>query len=139
MEFRTVVKVNAYAASPNSKFTLFFAKTKDGYKVKSNSMVDPNEIIFSEKLEMISKEMLCGVVANDRFMFANLRTGNKIVSNGDDITSLFIKQAQATSKDCYLKIKDVLKDAGFTFVDDAENAKIDFSVFDKSLLINLLA
>lgn len=134
-----VVKVNAYSANEKSKFTLFFAKTKDGYKVSSNNMVDPNDIIFSEKLEMTSREMLCGIVANNKFMFANLRTGNKIVSNGNSITSLFIKQAQQTSKGCYLKLKDVLEEAGFTFTDNAEDAKIDFSVFDKSLLINLLS
>lgn len=134
-----VVRVNAYCAKPNSKVTLFFAKTKDGYKVEKNCMVNPNEIVFSEKMEMKSKEMMFGVLTKNKFTFSNIRTGSKIVSHGNSVTSMFISHAKQTSDDCFLKLKDVLKDAGFTFTDNAQEAKIDLSVFDKSSLINLLA
>ena len=131
-----VIKVNLYNGDEKSKFTLFFAKTNSDYKAEFNHMVDPNDIIFSTQLEMSSQEMLVGIIHNQKFQFANIRTGNKRISNGDDITTNYINYCTQTA-DCYLDLKLVLQEAGFEFVD--ENADVDLSNLDKSNLINLLS
>jgi hypothetical protein len=131
-----VVKINGYSDWENSKFTLIFAKTNSDYVAEYNKTIDPNDIIFSTKLELISREMLIGILTNNRFTFANIRTGNKRISNGNDITTNYIDYCEKTSN-CLLNLKDVLTDAGFEFV--TENPDIDLSVLDKSTLINLLS
>ena len=131
-----VIKINNYCGSPNSKYTLFFAKTDSDYTVEYNKMVNPNDIIFSTQLEMTSNEMLIGIIVNNKFIFNNIRTGNKRVSNGNSITTNYILYSENTN-DCYLDLKQVLSDAGFTFVDN--NPDLDLSILDKSSLINLLA
>jgi hypothetical protein len=130
----SIIMVNLYSGNDDSKFTLFFAAIEN-YEVKHNSMVDPNDVIFSTQLS-ISGEQICGMFINGNFVFMNLNSGKKKVSYSNPHTKKLIEHMSSTT-DCYLNLQSVLRDAGFTIVD--ENPDLDLSTLDKSNLIKLLS
>jgi hypothetical protein len=127
--------INRYTGVEGAKFKLFFAKEKIT-EMKRGYMVDHNNIILSVDDEMNSKEKNIGIIADGKFYFAILRTGNKQVS-GHSVTDCFAQYVLDT-KDCHLILENVLKEAGFTFVEGDEKADIDFSELSKDTFINLL-
>jgi hypothetical protein len=127
------VRVNCYYGNPGSKYTVFFA-TIPNYQVAPHPMIDPNDIIFSTQLE-ITGEQIVGVFINKKFFFMDLKVGGGKVSRNSKYTQDFIIHKSKTSN-CYLDLKTVLVDAGFTIVSDG--ADVDLSHPDKSLLISLL-
>jgi hypothetical protein len=129
----SIVKVNLFNGQPNSKFKLFLATEVITY-LEYNYMVNPNNIRFTVDCEMDSKEKTLGVITGDKFILAQFRTGNKIVS-GDSITNNYTKYALSTL-DCYLDLEKVLSDAGFTI--NNGNETIDLTNLSKDTLINLI-
>jgi len=129
----SIVKVNAFRAETNSKYTLFFAKVSD-MQVNKNQMVDPNDIIFSIQLT-IDGENINGSFIDGNFYFLDLKSGNSRVSKNSSYIQNLISHKEKTA-DCYLNLKKVLQDAGFEIV--TNDAKLDLTVPDKSLLIELL-
>lgn len=129
-----IVKVNLYNGQDNSKFKLFFAIEKIESMGK-NYMVDPNNVLFTIDSTMDSKEKSLGVLKEDKFILAQFRTGKGRVS-GDSITNKYTDYAIETL-DCYLDLKKVLLDAGFTI--DNNNPNLDLSDVNKDTLISLFS
>jgi hypothetical protein len=127
-----IVKVNMFSGSPNSKLKMFLASEKIE-KFKKNYMVDPNNVLFTVDMEMDSKEKSLGVITGEKFILAQFRTGRGRVSY-NSITDLYTTYA-ITILDCYLNLKDVLTDAGFTIAKN--EAKIDLTDMSKDTLISL--
>lgn len=127
-----IVKVNMFNGSLNSKFKMFLASEKIN-NMQKNYMVDPNNILFTVDMVMDSKEKSLGVITGEKFILAQFRTGNGRVSTRS-ITDLYTTYALSIL-DCYLNLKDVLTDAGFTFSN--KDAKIDLTDMSKDTLISL--
>jgi hypothetical protein len=130
----SIVKVNLFSGDNNSKFKLFLA-TENIIDMKKNYMVNPNNILFSIDCVIDSKEKSVAVITENKLILAQFRTGNRIVS-GDSITNKYIDYSLQT-QDCYLDLKTVLNDAGFTI--NNNNELIDLTNLSKNTLIDLLS
>lgn len=130
-----IVKVNRYSGEDKAKFRLFLA-TETIPNMKRNYMVNPNNILFMIDCEMNAKEKSVGVITGDKFILAEFKTGNKIVS-GSSITNKYTEYALSTL-DCYLNLEKVLTDAGFT-INSGNEPDIDLTKLSKDTLISLLA
>ena len=75
-----IVMVNAYSAEPNSRYNMFLAT--DSIVPKMNHMVDPNAINFMTQLEITGEDTI-GMFVNNKFVFMNLTTSSRRVSNGN--------------------------------------------------------
>jgi len=128
-----IVKVNLYNGQPNSKFKFFLAKEKVS-KIQSNYMVNPDNVIITVDCVMDSKEKQLGVIAENKFILANFRTGKGRIA-GESVTNLYTNYALETL-DCYISLKNLLVDAGFVIT--GNNAVIDLTVMSKDILVNLL-
>ena len=128
----SLVNVNLYRGSDKSKFKFFIANEKID-SIYKNYMVNPNNIVFTVDLEMDSKEKSLGVITENKFILAQFRTGKGRIS-GDSITNKYTDYSLSTL-DCFLDLKTVLTDAGFSFV--SENAEIDLKNISKDSLISL--
>lgn len=145
-----IVKANIYSGEINPKIKLFLATEKINnlinYKGDPNSrekklpvdyMVNPNNIIFTIDIEMDSTEKTFGVLANNKFYIANLRTGDSTVSKVD-VTTKYMDFVLGTM-DCYLKLKDLLVNSGFTIIEDDTTPDVDLTSLSKDTLISLLS
>lgn len=133
-----IIHVNNYSGENNSEYNLLVAKEpicKENFH--KGYMCNHDNIILQAHDKMDSKEKSIAISADGRLYLALLRTGNKCVSNGNNITTEYAQYILKTIKN-RLMLEDVLKDAGFTFVDNAEDADIDFSKPTKDMFINLL-
>ncbi|MCK9544245.1 MAG: hypothetical protein M0R03_19675 [Novosphingobium sp.] len=136
--FKTgIIKANLYSGHVKAKYKMFFASEKI-VNMKYNYMVDSNNIIFEDEFNFNenSKESSLGIIDANHFTFLMLDSGMNRVSHytKNDYSTHTIMYIMQT-KDSYLKLKDVLVDAEFVFVE--ENADIDLSKLDKSTLIQL--
>lgn len=142
-----IVKVNRFSGGDKAKFRLFLATETitdmvkdyeiDPYNDKyKNYMVNPNNILFMIDCEMNAKEKSVGVITGDKFILAEFKTGNKIVS-GSSITNKYTEYALSTL-DCYLDLEKVLTDAGYT-INSGNEPDIDLTKLSKDTLISLLA
>lgn len=137
----SIVKVNLFSGAPKSKFKFFIAK--DEYRRGNNTgwnrydtpMIDPNKVLFTIDCEFESNEKSLGVITGDKFILAHFRTGKGRVSY-NSVTDLYTDYALNTL-DCYVSMRQVLADAGFTFVQ--EDAQIDLTDLSKDTLINLFS
>ena len=130
-----IVKVNLYNGEANSKFKFFVAREKyNKQKQGKNPMINPNNIMVSVDVMLESNEMSLGVITKNKFHLAKFRTGNSQIA-GNSITNKYIEYTLQTL-DCYINLKTLLSDAGFTIV--TSNASIDLTNLSKDSLINLL-
>ena len=96
-----------------ASFKFFVAREEiQENKLQRNYMIDPNHIIFSTKIEMESKEMLIGFVAEGKFIFSTFRSNDSRVSYGNKYNSKLIQFNLAAQK-CHLDLRSLLVDAGF--------------------------
>lgn len=130
----SLVKVNLFGGAIGSKFKFFIAKEKIE-NLNRNYMVDPNNILGQFESTMDSREKSLGVLTEDKFILAQFRTGNKIVSR-HSITELYTNYSLSTL-DTYLSLEKVLRDSGFTITD--ENPDLDLSNVSKDSLIDLFS
>lgn len=128
-----LVMVNDYSnIKPNYK--LYIAKQKIN-DLPKGYMVNKNDIVYSVDLnfEGGDKEQCIGILANCKYIFTKLITGDKIIAD-KSITNLYAQYALDTLN-CNLELHKVLKDARFTFDDSNENQFLT----DKSAIIELLS
>ena len=130
----SIVKVNLFNGSSNSKFKFFIAKEKIN-NLGRNYMVDPNNILFTIDCEMDSKEKSLGVITDTQFILAQFRTGKGAVSY-NSVTDLYTEYALSTI-DCYLNLETVLLEAGFIKSD--VNPSIDLNSIAKDTLIDIFS
>lgn len=129
----SIVKVNLYNGDINSKFKLFLA-TEKVVNMTSNYMVNPNNVKFTIDCVMDSKEKSVAVITENKLILAQFRTGNRIVS-GNSITNKYTEYVLDTL-DCYLDLKKVLTDSGFTI--NSGDEKLDLTNLSKDNLMSLL-
>lgn len=130
----SIVKVNLFSGEIGSAFKFFIAKEKIK-TMNRNYMVDPNNVLAQFESTMDSREKSLGVITDNKFILAQFRTGNGMVSR-QSVTEKYTEYALSTL-DTYLSLEKVLTDAGFTITD--ENADLDLSNITKDALIGLLS
>lgn len=129
-----IVKVNLYNGQDNSKFRFFIAREEIHGRPERNYMVNPDNILVNVECQMDSKEKSLGVITENKFILAQFRTGKGRVAY-QSVTDLYTNHALSTL-DCYLSMKEVLRDAGYKFVE--EGADIDLTNLSKDSLMELL-
>lgn len=149
VNFAGIVNVNLYRGSSLSnydmryiseefampaKFKIFLA-TEKITNLHKNYMVNPNNVLFTIDMEMDSQQKSLGVLANNKFILVNFRTGKGRVSRCS-VTDLYTHYAIAI-EDCYISMQQVLTDAGFIITDN--NPDIDLKNLSVDSLISLLS
>lgn len=113
-DFDSCVYVNLYRGKENPSFKFFVARERIEKKnITKNYMIDPNNIVFSTKVNMESTEMAVGFITSGRFIFTSLRSGNSRVSSGNKSSATLIKNTLQSQK-CHLELKKILLDMGFS-------------------------
>lgn len=133
-----IAKINNYDKLVDEiPYSLFLAIEKID-KLKKNYMVDPNNIVFNIDLVAKSTEVSVGVLAKNKFILAEFRTGNKVVA-GKSITNLYADYA-INNLNTYLDLEEILKKSKFIFVNNPKDAELDLSIdcINKDTFINLL-
>lgn len=130
-----MVNVNLFSGNEGSKFKFFVAKQKFT-DLKINPMVDPNSIVFQTEMEMDSKQKIVGVITQDHFILAELRSGSARVSRVNDKVPSYTEHAMNVL-DCYVYVNDLLQEAGFEITD--KNPDLDLTDLSKDSLINLFS
>jgi hypothetical protein len=135
-----ILKVNDYNKQGNIPFKFFIAQeaidTNSERFKERNYMVDPNNIKFLIDLVIEGGEQSIGVITPEKLILAKFRTGSKEIA-GVSITNRYAKYAEDI-KDCYVNLKQVLTDAGFT-INSGNDPDIDLTKLSKDTLISLLA
>ena len=123
-----MVCVNLYGGVDESKdatFKFFVASEKIAQdKMVKNYMIDPNNVLFSTKITMESKEMLIGFLASGKFIFSTFRSNDSRVSDNDKLNMKLIEFNLAIQK-CHLNLKKLLLDAGFNESTEEDSFKFD--------------
>lgn len=139
-----IAKVNNYDGFNRNveiEYTAFLA-IEPIDKIKKNYMVDPNNILFNIPLvcEVDCKEKTFGVLTPNRFILAEMTTGNKTVSKAS-VTNKLADYTMNTL-DCYLNLYQLLFEAGYNVVNEKpeEGKFIDLSLTEiaKDSILNFL-
>lgn len=129
-----IITVNAFSASPDSKFQFFVGETDDDFRVSRNT---PSEDIMKFKAEMkITGETSVGFYIDGKIYFCDLNSGSSRVSSFSEKTKNSTKYFIDT-KDTYLYWDEILTEAGFDIVDT--DYDIDLSNGDIAQMISLLS
>ena len=127
------IYVNRYNGAPGSRFRFFFGQ-QDIVNLTENYMVDPNALHISEELVSDRREKMVGVVCLGRIWLMDLGVGEGRVSDGEDAgrkEAVIARKAQ-----CFLPLREVLLEAGFTESDEPE---LDLRELKKDTLLSLFA
>lgn len=127
------IYVNRYNGAPGSRFRFFFGQ-QEIVDLTENYMVDPNALHINEELVSDRMEKMVGIVCLGRIWLMDLGVGSGRVSSGDDAGQ---KEAvMARKAQCFLPLRDILLEAGFTESDEPE---IDLRELKKDTLLGLFA
>ena len=127
------IYVNRYNGAPGSRFRFFFGQ-QEIVDLTENYMVDPNALHIDEELLSDRREKMVGVVCLGRIWLMDLGVGSKRVSDGEDAGS---KEAVIARKaQCFLPLRDILLEAGFT---ESEDALLDLRDLKKDTLLDLFS
>jgi hypothetical protein len=107
--------VRAIETKCSATYKVFFAKEEIDTKSENfcNYMVHPDNIIYSYE-DTIEGEKMLGTFVENKFIFANLQTSTRRVSDGENINSAII-DIFAEKQQYYLTIDKVLKAANVNF------------------------
>ncbi len=133
-----IIHVNRYNGSDNAEYNLFVAKEKvEQNNWRKGYMCDPNNILFQCHDKMDSAEKSIAIIANRRIHLASLRTGSGAVSCGSEYTTQYVEYIKDNINN-HLTLRNVLEQANFEFVDNTEDADMDFSKPTKDMFMDLL-
>lgn len=125
--------VNRYNGAPFSRFRFYFGQQEIA-KLTENYMVDPNSLKINEELQSDRTQKMVGVLCLGRIWLMDLGVGDRQVSNGDDAGQ---KEAVIARKaQCFLPLREVLLEAGFT---ESKDAELDLRDLKKDTLLSLFA
>ena len=108
-----IVNVNSYDLTKDeAKYKVFFAEEKIEKKLEKNYMVNPQNIIYQYETSIGQGGKQIGIFVDNKFIFANLKTSNKRVSEKSitDLQLVYLKQIHGN----LLTLQQILTDAGFT-------------------------
>lgn len=128
------VYCNRYNGEEGSRFRFFLGR-QDIVEVTENYMVDPNAKVVDEEIVSDRREKMLAVVSGGWIFLMDLSTGRGRVSSGKDAGR---KEAVIARKArCFLSLRDLLLEAGFTENDD--NPQLDLTDLKKDTLLGLFA
>lgn len=145
----SIIYVNRYSGSKNSKFRLLYGWDDDLKKAPESNwraphqkpyMVDPNSLHVKEDIISESAQQMIGCIVNNKMYLMNLRLGEQRVS-GAKMNQYILPILERKSK-CYLSLKTLLLKAGFKERkrDTKENPiQLDLTNLDKGTLIELFS
>lgn len=135
----SIVCVNQYHGNPISKFRFFVAEEKMDFKDIHGKMVDSNNIKLDTMIDVKNEAQKdVGLIHDNTLYLMDLHSGNNIVSSYSKGKTEFINTISERTK-YYVYLKNILLGAGFTMVDNEEDADISFKDLNKDTLIKLLS
>lgn len=137
----TIVMLNVFSGEIGCSYNIIIGESS---KVNQAFMMDSKNLVFSQSVKSVSKQMLTGIVSPTddgrvAYYLYNLGGGNARVSGGgvlSDIQRMALYEKATKS----LTFNQLLVDLGFNMVDDASDADIDLSIekLSKDTFIQLL-
>lgn len=137
----SVIAVNKFSGSANSKFKLFVAVDPDKNDLQrtrefNNAMVDPNKIVFEAEIEHDfdgTKNVV--KIENGRMIMSNFETGGHSRVPSVSMSKIIEEQSKVKANS-FIELEDLLIAAGFELVD--EDADIDLTQLSKNDIIKLV-
>ena len=125
------VYVNRYGGEPGSRFQFFFGQ-QEIVDLHENYMVDPNSVRIREEMVSDRREKMVAVVCSGRIWLCDFGVGESRVSGGDDAG---VKESVLARKaHCFLPLRDILLEAGFT---ESDQPELDLRDLKKDSLLSL--
>lgn len=120
---------NIYSGNVGCQFNLIVGIGDD---VKYDYMMNPNNLLVSEKSEMKKRAAILGLLLPSEkggvdYVVFNVATTQNQVSSYNEISGMYL-EALCKQFNNQLMLDVVLKEIGFNFVDSAEKANIDLSL-----------
>jgi hypothetical protein len=137
----SVIAVNKFSGSANSKFKLFVAVDPDKNNLErtrdiKNAIVDPNKIVFEAEIEHDSDGTKnVAKIENGRMIMSNFETGGHSRVPSVSMSKIIEEQSKVKANS-YISLEELLIKAGFELVD--EEADIDLTQMSKNDLIKLV-
>lgn len=135
-----LIKINQFRGESKSKFELLFGQTKDNFCSYEHFMVNPNDVKFRATIEHENKrELQVGLVADGKITLMEVHSGNHIVSRAFNKAPQYMEALTAKSR-YFVDAVDLLKDAGYTIVDENYTGEVDIDManLEKDSLISLM-
>jgi hypothetical protein len=131
---------NIFEGTEGAKFRFFVAK-EDVTDLKSNYMVNPNNILFQTDMVMDQRQKNIGVVIphkkGNRILITDYSSGSQSVSSVSkyslQTTEFFVKSSSNK-----INLKQLLSDAGCEFVEDGADIDLSVENLEKDTIMNLL-
>ena len=137
-----IIYLNKFRGDDDSKFRLFYASQNLGKNIKNlmNYMVDPNDIKFDTMIDFQGQgQKTVGMIFDNEFFFMDFESGKNRASYGGKYAQTIVDAMKRKTK-CFINLKEILMEAGFTFVHDEDVVPdIDFTNLEKDTFIKLLA
>jgi len=137
-----IIQLNKFNGDDNSKFRLFYASENLNGKLGNllNYMVDPNDVKFDTLIEFNGQgQKTVGIIFDNEFFFMDFESGRNRASSGGKYVQTIVDAMKRKAK-CFISLKDILLEAGFTFVqDESETPDIDFTNLEKDTFVKLLS
>ncbi len=126
------VYCDRYSGREGSRFRFYFGRQEIAGLTK-NYMVDPNAKVVDEELVSERREQMLAIVCGGWIYLCDLSNGNGRVSGGKDAGR---KEAvMARRAHCFLSLRDLLLEAGFTETD--KDPALDLTLLKKDTLLAL--
>lgn len=133
-----IIYCNRFSGTQGSQFKVFFAKECLDNKNMHGYMVDPNNIIAETMCISDMTQKMVGMVLDQKFVFADFGCGNSIVANSrNGFTAEDMYKLSKVKCEAMVFVNDILKDAGFEFVNKPEDADINLGDLAKDTFISL--
>ena len=121
-----------YSGREGSRFRLDFGR-QESVDVTENYMVDPNAKVVDEELVSDRQEKMLAIICGGWIYLCDLSNGSRRVSGGQDAGR---KEAvMARRAHCFLSLRDLLLEAGFTESD--KDPALDLTCLKKDTLLAL--
>ena len=121
-----------YSGREGSRFRFYFGR-QEIVDVTKNYMVDPNAKVVDEELVSDRQEKMLAIICGGWIYLCDLSNGSRRVSGGKDAGR---KEAvMARRAHCFLSLRDLLLEAGFTETD--KDPALDLTSLKKDTLLAL--
>ena len=124
---------NRFNGGEGSRFR-FFVGRQDIADLTANYMVDPNAKVLDEEMVSDRRQKMLAVVSGGWIFLMDVATGRGRVSGSEGAGRR--EAVLARKAHCFLSLRELLLEAGFTETDDPE---IDFRDLKKDTLLGLFA
>ena len=134
-----IVKVNKFRGKDDSRFRFFFANEALDPDKMMNHMVDPNRIKVDAMVDFQGQgEKTIGIVVDNRFMFMDMGSGKRLVSSSGKYVGTVVELFRR-KMECFVGLREILEEAGFTIVSGDEEADIDLTNPTKDAIIGIMS